>query len=305
MAHTKPKPRNVADQQDALTVYLQDLLNETAPSVDDNNALDTASAGVVPAAGPPGEAARVAPTPPVAPDRAVETHSGQPHTAPYLTPSLDSKPHDAPVHSMPALPPLKPVLFPQAFLTGGTQPAADESVAERAGEPLMDSVMEPAAPQAAPVIPAWAQSRFQCLMFSVAGYSIAAPLEKLNGIIEWPDHITALPGHADWFLGLYRNRGQNVQVIDLATILSADDDALKSAPTDIVPVRQRARYIMLVDDGRMGFASDTVANMLTLEPQGVKWRTDANQRAMVIGTVVDKMCSIIDVDELIAHINQR
>ena len=47
MAHTKPKPRNVADQQDALTVYLQDLLNETAPSVDDNNALDTASAAFV------------------------------------------------------------------------------------------------------------------------------------------------------------------------------------------------------------------------------------------------------------------
>ena len=48
----------------------------------------------------------------------------------------------------------------------------------------------------------------------------AAPLDKFFGIIPMPSRLTQIPGGSSWFLGLHRNRGINVQVIDLSVILT-------------------------------------------------------------------------------------
>jgi len=50
-------------------------------------------------------------------------------------------------------------------------------------------------------LPDWAENRFQCLSFQVAGVTLAAPLEKLHGILELTEQITELPGYAPWALG--------------------------------------------------------------------------------------------------------
>ena len=183
-------------------------------------------------------------------------------------------------------------IFEQPISSVDSDDGIDEfSLAHEVSE--APDVLEPAAP------PAWAQARFQCLTFAVAGMKIAAPLEKLYGIIEWPASLTVLPGHADWFLGLHRNRDQNVQVVDLAMILKTD-----SLDADDLPVAERSKYIMLLDEGRIGLASDTVANMLTLESDEVKWKHLVKSQNLVAGTVVDQMCSILDIDALVDHINQ-
>src|SRR5690606_15264011 len=52
--------------------------------------------------------------------------------------------------------------------------------------------------------PEWAQQRFECLLFSVAGLKLAVPLVCLGGIhaVQNADELTPLPGMPDWFVGL-------------------------------------------------------------------------------------------------------
>lgn len=146
-----------------------------------------------------------------------------------------------------------------------------------------------------PVIvqPDWAQSQFQCLSFQVAGVTLAAPLEKLHGIVELTEQITELPGYAPWVMGLLPNRGQNVQAIDIAEIIMPDDRRI-----DVCPAAERVKYLILVDGGRFGLAADSISQVLTLEPEDVRWRNTRSRRPWLAGTVIDKMCALLELDKL-------
>jgi purine-binding chemotaxis protein CheW len=141
--------------------------------------------------------------------------------------------------------------------------------------------------------PGWAQNRFQCLSFQVAGVTLAAPLEKLHGIVELQEAITELPGYAPWVMGLLPHRGQNVQVVDIAEIIMPDDRR-----TNICPANERAKYLVLIDDGKFGIAVDSISQVLTLEPVDVRWRSNKNRRPWLAGTVIDKMCALLELDRL-------
>ena len=63
--------------------------------------------------------------------------------------------------------------------------------------------------------PAWAQSRFDVLLFSVSGLTLAVPLVALGQIQPLTDELTPLFGQADWFMGLQpTNAGKNRQICD-------------------------------------------------------------------------------------------
>ncbi len=136
----------------------------------------------------------------------------------------------------------------QALLSPAEPPPTEASPAEpsteSAFEPVMtvvpvtdtpdavvaaiESVVTPtAAPVVAPAIPAsaypeWAGGDFQCLLFRVAGLTLALPLAKLNGVLPWNDAlVTPLPGHQSWFLGLREYQGQKVRLIDVANVIAA------------------------------------------------------------------------------------
>ena len=340
MSQNTLKTKQVANQQDALTAYLEDLLYETDTVEESAHASDISTANIeedtledtAPIVSTEKATTAKATTTSSSPNTAVDTTEEQhiPLTSepPVLVPVRQSEPSDSAHDEQAALPkppvkyprtkdassplPLPPVLLPQFLLpasvpdikstvddSGESLESSKEAPVEKAALAEKDTLTEDEVSQSSIVVPSWAQSGFQCLTFSVAGFSMAAPLEKLNGIIEWPEHLTFLPGHADWLLGLHRNRSQNVQVIDLALLL-AGEHGLASSPE--LPAQQRAHYIMLVDEGRIGFASDTVANMLTLETDAVKWRATSLQQPIILGTVIDKMCSIIDVDALVDRI---
>lgn len=143
------------------------------------------------------------------------------------------------------------------------------------------------------LLPGWAQNRFQCLSFQVAGVTLAAPLEKLHGIVELQEAITELPGYAPWVMGLLPHRGQNVQVVDIAEIIMPDDRR-----TNICNASERAKYLVLIDDGKFGIAVESISQVLTLEPVDVRWRSNKNRRPWLAGTVIDKMCALLELDQL-------
>jgi purine-binding chemotaxis protein CheW len=141
-------------------------------------------------------------------------------------------------------------------------------------------------------VPAWTQQPFQALLFKVAGLTLAVPLVDLNGIVEWhPDAITAMPGHADFYLGLLPHLGKNVALIDTARFVLPPDRLRDLAGSD---PQARLTRIVLIQEGRYGLACDAVAEVITLQPQDVRWRTSRTQRRWLAGTVVAQMCALID-----------
>ncbi len=67
--------------------------------------------------------------------------------------------------------------------------------------PASQTAKQDAEPLPKPVLPEWCGRPFECVLFKAGGFlTLAIPLAKLNGIIDWPGlQSSALPVHPDWF----------------------------------------------------------------------------------------------------------
>lgn len=138
--------------------------------------------------------------------------------------------------------------------------------------------------------PHWAQDRFECLLFVVAGLTLAVPLVSLGAIYRLDDELTPLVGRASWFMGLYRQGERSVQVVDTAQWVMPD----RWTPE----ARDNYRFVIRLGDDNWGMATDAVQQSINLSPEQVKWRTERSKRSWLAGTVVDHMCALLDADKL-------
>lgn len=138
--------------------------------------------------------------------------------------------------------------------------------------------------------PEWAQNRFECLLFSVAGLKLAVPLVSLGSIHRIESDFTPLVGRADWFLGLYRTGDRNIQVVDTAKWVMPRQYHDK--------VVEGYQFLIRLGDSNWGMACDAVAEAIQLDPDQVKWRTERSKRAWLSGTVIDHMCALLDAEML-------
>ncbi len=135
--------------------------------------------------------------------------------------------------------------------------------------------------------PGWAQAPFQCLLFKTAGLTLGIPLAKLNGITPWSSSITPMPGHSPSFLGLLPHLGRHVKVMDTAQIVMSKQIS-----------QMEQRYIVLIADSEWGLTCEAVSEVVTLHPHQVRWRTALGIRPWLAGIVKDRMCALLDADEL-------
>lgn len=181
--------------------------------------------------------------------------------------------------------------------------AADQPVfIEELGASVSDSVELEARTRSASVAqpgaahPEWAQGEFQCLLFRAAGLTLALPLAKLSGVMPWDAAaVTALPNHQPWFLGLREHLNHQVKLIDVAKVILPPERA-GGAPADNGAASAADPYgkVILIDDGRWGLVCTDVAEVITLSADAVKWRSRAGSRPWLAGTVIDRMCALID-----------
>lgn len=198
-----------------------------------------------------------------------------------------------------------------AYLQALLRPAPVEAPAETAPVVLAEPPVAPpaeapaleapalAVPPAAvePPYPEWARDDFQCLLFQVAGLTLALPLARLNGVLPWdPAAVTEMPNHRPWFLGLREHLGHKVKLIDVANIVLPPDRYADLPPAD----SGRLGKIILIDGGRWGLVCDAVAEVISLSPADVKWRGRAGSRPWLAGTVIRQMCALIDTDAFAA-----
>ncbi|WP_166364146.1 CheW domain-containing protein [Pseudomonas akapageensis] len=139
--------------------------------------------------------------------------------------------------------------------------------------------------------PAWAAEPFECLLFDVAGLTLAVPLVCLGSIYSLQGHeLTPLFGQPEWFLGILPSQGGNLKVLDTARWVMPDryrDD-----------FQQGLQYVISVQGYEWGLAVHQVSRSLRLDPNEIKWRTQRGQRPWLAGTVIEHMCALLDVAEL-------
>ena len=139
--------------------------------------------------------------------------------------------------------------------------------------------------------PAWASEAFECLLFDVAGLTLAVPLVCLGSIYSLAGHeLTPLFGQPEWFLGILPSQAGNLKVLDTARWVMPDryrDD-----------FRQGLQYVMSVQGYEWGLAVHQVSRSLRLDPNEIKWRSHRGQRPWLAGTVIEHMCALLDVAAL-------
>ncbi|CAI8715328.1 Chemotaxis signal transduction protein [Pseudomonas sp. IT-P253] len=139
--------------------------------------------------------------------------------------------------------------------------------------------------------PAWAAEPFECLLFDVAGLTLAVPLVCLGSIYSLAGHeLTPLFGQPEWFLGILPSQAGNLKVLDTARWVMPDryrED-----------FRQGLQYVISVQGYEWGLAVHQVSRSLRLDPNEIKWRSHRGQRPWLAGTVIEHMCALLDVAEL-------
>lgn len=134
-------------------------------------------------------------------------------------------------------------------------------------------------------------NEFQVMLFKVAGLTLAVPLDGLSGVVEWNNDLAEMPGHADFYLGILHHLGQRIPVVDTASLVFPADK-LKSLA--VAKPEDRITRIVLIDEGRWGLAVDSVEEVIILQGDQVRWRSERTQRKWLLGTVVEHMCALID-----------
>ncbi|WP_095148566.1 CheW domain-containing protein [Pseudomonas sp. Irchel s3a18] len=202
-----------------------------------------------------------------------------------LTPAMTSEPVVVPVLEAPALEAPAPILAPVS-LVAPLQQALVEPVAE---VHLPPSQTPP--PLKGDGRPSWAAEPFECLLFDVAGLTLAVPLVCLGSIYPLAGHeLTPLFGQPEWFLGILPSQAGNLKVLDTARWVMPDryrDD-----------FRQGLQYVISVQGYEWGLAVHQVSRSLRLDPNEIKWRSHRGQRPWLAGTVIEHMCALLDVSEL-------
>lgn len=157
------------------------------------------------------------------------------------------------------------------------------------------AILAELAPQPAALLadgrPTWAEEPFECLLFDVAGLTLAVPLICLGSIYPLEgQELTPLFGQPDWFLGILPSQAGNLKVLDTARWVMPDryrED-----------FREGLQYVISVQGYEWGLAVHQVSRSIRLAPSEVKWRSQRTQRPWLAGTVIEHMCALLDVAAL-------
>lgn len=141
------------------------------------------------------------------------------------------------------------------------------------------------------VRPEWASQPFAALLFEVDGMDMAAPLHELGGISLISGKLQPVMGQAPWFLGLLRWNGRNIRVIDTAQFL------MPERVTDNQHV-ENYQSVIVLGDSLWALAVNQAAQSVRLRPEEVRWREGSSTRPWLAGTLLDRLCSMLDIAEL-------
>ena len=180
--------------------------------------------------------------------------------------------------------PFKPLPVAENELTKVIEPQVDKIAPIPKNKPQIKTAVKPT-------------SEFQALFFEAAGLTLAVPLTELGGIHQI-DSINPLFGKPGWFKGVMLHRDEKFNVVDTAKWIMPEKSAEKLAET------AKYQYLILLDESGWGLGCERLVNTAILQPDDVKWRNADASRPWLAGMVKNKMCALVNVQQLIMMLNQ-
>ena len=187
-------------------------------------------------------------------------------------------------------------VFDQDLLASDVEPISDtENVSEVVSNDNVEAtttVLESTEPQLSIDGKAdYFEGEFQALFFEVAGLTLAVPLKALGGIHQLGE-VNHLFGKPKWFKGVMLNREEKLNVVDTARwVMPEKYDEKLEASLDY-------QYLITLGDSQWGLLAEKLINNITLSKEDVKWRTNQSKRPWLAGVIKEKMCALIDVENL-------
>lgn len=145
------------------------------------------------------------------------------------------------------------------------------------------------------VMPEWSRHEFTALFFKIDKLILAVPLIDLLRTIKTGTAPTKIPGQPSWFIGLLDTHDHRVGVLDTAQLIFGKT---KKEQAD---KNKTFKSILITHDGKWGLVCDEVLSIGKLEPEKVRWRTKRQKRPWLIGTVIEELTAIIDINQIVPH----
>lgn len=146
------------------------------------------------------------------------------------------------------------------------------------------------------VMPDWAQHEFQALFFKVEHLVLATPLIELSRTIKIERKPGKVPGQPSWFMGLLDENDSRIGVLDTGQLLFGK---LRGSQRDLQA--NPFKSILVTRDKRWGLACDEILSIGKVKPEKVRWRTSRQKRPWLVGTVIEELTAIIDLQALVPH----
>ncbi|WP_347988492.1 chemotaxis protein CheW [Methylomonas sp. AM2-LC] len=154
----------------------------------------------------------------------------------------------------------------------------------------------PAKINALSIMPEWAQQEFQALFFKVDKLILATPLIELSRTIKFEQKPTKIPGQPSWFIGLLDVNDNRIGVLDTGQLVFG-----KSRGSQRNLEKNPFQRILITQDKKWGLACDEILSIGKLKPEKVRWRTNRQTKTWLIGTVIEELTAIVDLQQLVPH----
>jgi len=143
----------------------------------------------------------------------------------------------------------------------------------------------------------WSSQGVECLVFSVCGLKLAVPLLFLGGVYEITSNdVKPLVGQPKWYLGMVHTDEHHLQVIDTAKLIMPERKQSLS--------EQGFKYLIQLEKTPWAIACQSIDDTVRLNASEIKWRGERGKRTWLAGTVIEKMCALIDVNGLLQYVDQ-
>jgi purine-binding chemotaxis protein CheW len=142
----------------------------------------------------------------------------------------------------------------------------------------------------------WSSQGVECLIFSVCGLKLAVPLLFLGGVHEvTSDQVRPLVGQPEWYLGMVHTDEYNLQVIDTANFIMPERKQYLA--------EQGFKYLIQLEKTPWAIACQSIDDTVRLGASEIKWRGERGKRTWLAGTVIERMCALVDVNGLLHHVD--
>lgn len=169
-------------------------------------------------------------------------------------------------------------------------PSGDPLTAsERAIDSYLEALLEE--PPGAESDGAQASTSERYCIFDVSGLAIAVPEDSVRGEMPCPP-LQASPSTPPW---LRRTAGGEPEqwIVDLALLTLPGD-----LSPDQIPLEERCDRVLVLGDGDWGVAVEGATRPTVITTDEVCWRGPQGIRPWLAGTVVEKRCVLLDLDNI-------